>query len=91
MKKFLLYFLLFGLIFIFVFRNLLVNFKTDLILNGDYLFIIWQMYRNINKILKLDFANFFETNAFYPNKLTLLFFRYFATTINYRPAYKCNY
>lgn len=73
MKKFLFYLLLFALIFIFVFRNLIINIKTNLVSTGDYLFIIWQMHQNINKILKLEFANFFETNAFYPNKLTLLF------------------
>lgn len=57
----------------FVFRDLLLNLKTNLPDWRDYPFYIWQMYQNVSHLTNLDFINFFETNAFYPNKLTLLF------------------
>lgn len=70
---FIIYAILFFLVFIFIFRNLVFNINKNLISQADYLFVIWQIYQNINKILTLDFLNFFNINAFYPNKLTLLF------------------
>ena len=72
-KKFLLYLSLFILILLFVFRNLILNISTNLIDWLDYPYVIWVMSQSINHIQNLDFANFFETNAFYPHKMTLLF------------------
>ena len=67
------HFVAFLLITAVVFRDLLLNLKTNLPDWRDYPFYIWQMYQNVSHINKLDFINFFETNAFYPHKLTLLF------------------
>lgn len=72
-KKFLIYLGSFILILLFVFRNLILNLSTNLLDWRDYPFIIWQMFQNVTHIRGLDFINFFETNAFYPHKLTLLF------------------
>ncbi len=72
-KKFLLYFFLFILILFFVFRDLILNISTNLLDWRDYPFIIWVIYQNITHITSLNFLNFFETNAFYPHKLTLMF------------------
>src|SRR3990167_10472341 len=72
-KKFLLYLSLFILILLFVFRNLILNISTNLIDWLDYPYVIWVMSQSINHIQNLDFINFFETNAFYPHKMTLLF------------------
>lgn len=47
--------------------------STNLLDWRDYPFIIWVISQDINHIVTLDFGNFFETNAFYPHKLTLLF------------------
>lgn len=73
MKKSHFYFLIFILLFSFVFRPLLLNIKDRLLDWGDYPFVVWQINQSIEKIKNLNFTNFFETNAFYPNKLTLLF------------------
>lgn len=72
-KKFLLYFFLFLLIFSFVFRDLILNISTNLLDWLDYPFIIWVISQSANHVSNLDFTSFFETNAFYPHKLTLLF------------------
>lgn len=73
MKKFLIYFGLFASLFVFVFRSLIFNITSHLIDWLDYPFIVWTIYQNVEKIKTLDFVNFFNSNAFYPNKLTLLF------------------
>ncbi len=72
-RKFLFYLSLYVLILLFVFRNIIFNISTNLLDWRDYPFYIWQMYQNVFHISNLDFINFFETNAFYPHRLTLLF------------------
>lgn len=72
-KKFLLYLGLFIFILLFIFRNLVSNLSTNLLDWRDYPYIIWVMFQSVTHITSLDFANFFETNAFYPHKLTLMF------------------
>lgn len=72
-KKFLLYLVLFILIFLLVFRDLILNLSTNLLDWRDYPYIIWVIFQSVTHISNLDFINFFETNAFYPHKLTLLF------------------
>lgn len=67
------FFLLFLVILAFVFRSLLLNFSTDLPDWRDYALVIWIIYENIQHIISLDFSNFFNSNAFYPNPYTLLF------------------
>lgn len=72
-RKFLLYLVLYIVILSIVFRNLIFNISTSLLDWRDYAFYTWQMFQNITHIANLDFVNFFETNAFYPHKLTLFF------------------
>lgn len=72
-KKFLFYLGAFILILLLVFRDLILHVSTNLLDWRDYPYIIWVMFQNITHLTNLDFVNFFETNAFYPNKLTLLF------------------
>lgn len=72
-KKILLYLSSFILILLFVFRNLVLNLSANLLDWRDYPYVIWVIFQNITHISSLDFINFFETNAFYPHKLTLLF------------------
>lgn len=72
-KKFLLYLSFYFVILLFVFRNIILNISTNLLDWRDYAFYIWMMFQNITHITNLDFVNFFETNAFYPHKLTLFF------------------
>ncbi len=72
-KKFLIYLGIFILILLFVFRDLVLNLSTNLLDWRDYPYIIWTMFQSTTHITSLDFANFFETNAFYSHKLTLMF------------------
>lgn len=72
-KKFLIYLSLYCVILLFVFRNIILNIATNLLDWRDYAFYIWMMFQNFTHITSLDFVNFFETNAFYPHKLTLFF------------------
>lgn len=72
-KKNLVYFLSFLAIFLFVFRSLIFNLSTHLFDWYDYPLIVWIVNQNISKISSLQFTNFFDTNAFYPNKNALLF------------------
>lgn len=73
MKKSLLYFLTFAILFLTAFRSLIFNLSTHLMDWLDYPYIVWVMFQSIEKLKSLDFAHFFETNAFFPYKLTLLF------------------
>jgi hypothetical protein len=73
MKKILLFFVCFLFLFGFVFRDLLFHINTHLYDWGDGPYAIWVIFQNIQKIKTLDFLHFFDTNAFYPNKMTLLF------------------
>ena len=72
-KKFLIYLGSFIIILFFVFRNLLLNLSTNLLDWRDYPFIIWVISQNVTHIKTFDLVHFFETNAFYPHKLTALF------------------
>lgn len=69
----LLFFLLFLLLFSFVFRELLVNLSENLIDTRDYSLMVWIISQNIEKILSLNFSNYFDTNTFYPHRYVLLF------------------
>ncbi len=74
MTKKLLFFLgFFIIILLIVFGDLILNLSTNLLDWRDYPYIIWVIFQSITHITSLDFANFFETNAFYPHKLTLMF------------------
>jgi hypothetical protein len=70
-NKSLIYFLIFLSIFIFIFRSLLLNYSTNLIDWRDYSYITWVINQNIGHIKTLDFANIFNTNAFFPYKNTV--------------------
>lgn len=72
-KKFLIYLLIFIVIFSFAFRSLIFNFITNLIDWRDYALVAWLTIQNAQKIISLNFTNFFTTNAFYPNTNTLFF------------------
>ncbi|SRR5258708_7897304 len=71
--QFLLYFIVFLLIAAFVFRDLLFHLQTNLPDWLDYALVNWVIFQNIEKIISFQFANFFNTNAFYPHPYTLLF------------------
>jgi hypothetical protein len=73
MKKHFSLFGLFLLIFIFIFRDLLLHITTNLIDWRDYPLVIWIMHQDMTKIINLDFNNVFNSNIYYPNKYTLLF------------------
>lgn len=73
MRKYLIFLAIFLLLFIIVFRNLYINITTNLVDWADFPFYVWVIDQNITKILSLNFHNFFDTNAFYPHKYTLLF------------------
>lgn len=87
-KKSIFFFIVYFLLLLIVFRDLLFNFTTNLIDWLDYPFMIWQIYQSVEKISHLQFSNFFETNAFYPSRMTLLFSNlflpeaFFATFLN---------
>lgn len=67
------FFSLFLIIFYFLFQTLLLNLEKNLTSWLDIPCVIWIMEQTADKIRHLNFSNFFETNAFYPNKLTLLY------------------
>jgi len=73
LKKIFILFLIFILLFFLVFKNLIINLDKNLLSWGDYPFIIWQMNQILIKIRNLNFLNFFDSNAFYSNKLSFLF------------------
>lgn len=66
-------FLLFLLISTFVFRDLILNTRTNLLDFRDYGLINWIIYQNIRNVLSFNFQTFFNSTAFYPNPYTLLF------------------
>lgn len=72
-KSFFLYFFVYILILVFVFRSLFFNISTDLTDWRDYPTIDWMIFQNVSKITTLNFNDYFNTNAFYPNKNSLLF------------------
>lgn len=73
LKKSFIYLGLFILILFFVFRDLILNISVNLLDWRDYPYVIWVINQSIVHISNLDFINFFETNVFYPHKLTLMF------------------
>jgi hypothetical protein len=72
-RKSMKYFLVFLVILLCVFRDLLLGLGKNLISWLDYPYVIWVIYQNLDKIKTLNFVNYFQTNAFYPSKLSLLF------------------
>jgi len=67
------HFIVFLLTLLFVFRDLLLYIRTNLIDWRDYPLMIWIMSQHTLKIQHLNFANYFDTNAFFPHKYSLLF------------------
>lgn len=49
------------------------NIATKITDGGDPYFVSWVMKTGVEKILKLDFANFWESNIFYPYPDTIAF------------------
>ncbi len=64
---------LFLSIFFFLFHDLILHITTNLCDWFDYPYYVWVIYQNIAKIKTLDFYHYFDTTAFYPHKMTLLF------------------
>lgn len=70
---YLFYFLLMVFLAIFIFRSLAFNFTKSLPDWYDYPYITWTIFQNVDHIKNLQFDGFFDANAFYPFKGTLLF------------------
>lgn len=73
MRKLFIYFSIFILILGFVFRSLLLDMSNSLIDWRDYALMVWIVFQNTDKILTLNFQNYFSTTSFYPNPYSLLF------------------
>lgn len=73
MKRFFIFLAFYLLILIIVFRSLIFHVQSHLLDWLDYPYYTWIIFQNIEKIKTLNFVDFFNTNAFYPNKLTLFF------------------
>ncbi len=73
MKQRIIFFIIFLILFSIIFRSLLVNISSALIDWRDYALMVWIMFQNVNNILSFNFQNYFETNAFYPHRFSLLF------------------
>ena len=71
--------ILFVVALLFIFRDLVGNMSTNLPDWRDYAFITWITNQNINHIKTLDFANIFNTNAFFPHTNTLFLSETFFT------------
>lgn len=71
MKKHLLYFFCFAILFTLIFKDLIVNVSTNLIDWRDYSYLTWVVNQNLTHLKTLDFQNLFNQNAFYPYKNTL--------------------
>lgn len=67
------FFLIIFFLAIFIFRSLVFNITKNLLDWNDYPFITWTIYQNVDHIKNLQFTGFFDTNAFYSFKGTLLF------------------
>lgn len=70
------YILFFFIIFfltLFIFRSLILNITKNLPDWYDYPYITWTIFQNVDHIKNLQFNGFFDANAFYPFKGTLLF------------------
>lgn len=64
---------IFLIIIFFVYRSLLLNLSTNLPDWLDYSLVNWIIFQNVDKIIHFNFINFFDTNAFFPNRFTLFF------------------
>lgn len=73
MIRFVFIFIVFLLLIVFSWRNIISNISTNLPNWSDELMIIWVYQNNIKHFSQLDFNNFYETNAIYPFKYTLSF------------------
>ena len=73
MKQKFIFFIIFLILLSVVFRSLLLNLSSSLIDWRDYALMVWIMFQNVTNILSLNFQNYFETNAFYPHRYSLLF------------------
>src|SRR3989344_2048601 len=73
MKQKIFFFLFFLTLFAFVFRSLLLNLSSALIDWRDYSLMLWIIFQHIDKIIHLNFTNYFSTNAFFPHPYSLLF------------------
>lgn len=72
-NPFLIFFILYLILSSIIFRSLLFNFSTNLIDWRDYALVAWIINQNIEHLLRFDFTNYFNTNAFYPHPYSLLF------------------
>ena len=68
----LLYFSLFLLLLVFVFRSLFTHLTTHLPDWYDYSLQVYIIFQNIAKIKALDFAHFFTSSSFYPHPYGML-------------------
>jgi len=55
------------------FWDLIAKAETNLVSWSDTPYLVWVMFQNIGHLKSGNLAGFFETNAFYPNKLSLFF------------------
>lgn len=58
---------------LFIFRSLAFNITKNLPDWNDYPYITWTIFQNADHVKNLQFDGFFDANAFYPFKGTLLF------------------
>lgn len=58
---------------LFIFRSLVLNITKNLPDWNDYPYITWTIFQNVDHVKNLQFDGFFDANAFYPFKGTLLF------------------
>lgn len=70
---YLIYFLILSFLTVFIFRSLAFNITKNLLDWNDYPFVAWTIYQSVDHIKNLQFNGFFDINAFYPFRGTLLF------------------
>ncbi|MDO8638702.1 MAG: hypothetical protein Q7R43_03940, partial [Candidatus Daviesbacteria bacterium] len=67
------YFFIMFFLALFIFRSLVFNITKNLPDWNDYPYITWTIFQNADHVKNLQFDGFFDANAFYPFKGTLLF------------------
>ena len=67
------FFSVFLILLLISFWDLIISAGTNLVSWSDTPYLIWVMFQNIGHIKSGNLSGFFETNAFYPNKLSLFF------------------
>lgn len=72
-KYFAVYFLVSCFLFLFIFRDLILNISTNLIDWRDYAYVVWVINQFIDNFKELGAAGLFNGNAFYPLEGILLF------------------